>query len=315
MTNTLFIIETVSPIFLIVVVGWTLRKIGVIQENFIKQSIKFVFNVTLPILIFLKLAVADFSTIFDSGIIVLVYGCMFIVFILGWLLARIFIKKGNGRGVFIQGGFWPNNVIIGLALIMNVFGEDAVSKMVMILVFLIPLDYMLSVVALTISDRHDKMGKAMSEMIKTIALNPVIITAVAAIVFSLVRVPIPNVMIDTGNYIAAITLPLALIGVGGTMKIKHLQNTSFITLGALIMKLLVSPLIATTMGYLIGYTGIDLGIIFIIFACPTAIMSFVLADSMTPHGELAGNIVLTTTLVSAITIPVGLMILTYLNLI
>jgi len=315
MTNTLFIINTVSPIFLIVVIGWTLRKIGVIQENFIKQSIKFVFNVTLPILIFLKLAVADFSLIFDSGIIVLVYVCMFIVFILGWLLARIFIKKGNGRGVFIQGGFWPNNVIIGLALIMNVFGEDAVSKMVMILVFLIPLDYMLSVVALTISDRHDKMGKAMSEMIKTIALNPVIITAVAAIVFSLVRVPIPNVMIDTGNYIAAITLPLALIGVGGTMKIKHLQNTSFITLGALIMKLLVSPLIATTMGYLIGYTGIDLGIIFIIFACPTAIMSFVLADSMTPHGELAGNIVLTTTLVSAITIPVGLMILTYLNLI
>jgi hypothetical protein len=315
MTNTLFIINTVSPIFLIVVVGWTLRKIGVIQENFIKQSIKFVFNVTLPILIFLKLAVADFSTIFDSGIIVLVYGCMFIVFILGWLLAKIFIKKGNGRGVFIQGGFWPNNVIIGLALIMNVFGEDAVSKMVMILVFLIPLDYMLSVVALTISDRQDKRGKAMSEMIKTIALNPVIITAVAAIVFSLVRVPIPNVMIDTGNYIAAITLPLALIVVGGTMKIKHLQNTSFITLGALIMKLLVSPLIATTIGYLIGYTGIDLGIIYIIFACPTAIMSFVIADSMTPHRELAGNIVLTTTIASAITIPLGLMILTYLNLI
>ena len=315
MTNTLFIINTVSPIFLIVVIGWTLRKIGVIQENFIKQSIKFVFNVTLPILIFLRLAVADFSLIFNSGIIVLVYGSMFIVFSLGWLLARIFIKKGNGRGVFIQGGFWPNNVIIGLALIVNVFGEDAVLKMVMILVFLIPLDYMLSVVALTISDRHDKMGKAMTEMIKTITLNPVIITAVAAIVFSLVRIPIPDVMFDTGNYIAAITIPLALIGVGGTMKIQHLRNTSFITLGALIMKLLVSPLIATSIGYLIGYTGIDLGIIFIIFACPTAIMSFVLADSMTPHGELAGNIVLTTTLASAITIPLGLMILTYLNLI
>ncbi|MFC1785705.1 AEC family transporter, partial [Candidatus Neomarinimicrobiota bacterium] len=221
----------------------------------------------------------------------------------------------NGRGVFIQGGFWPNNVIIGLALIMNVFGEDAVSKMIMILVFLIPLDYMLSVVALTISDRHNKMGKAMSEMIKTIALNPVIIAAVAAIIFSLVQVPIPNVLIVTGNYIAAITIPLALIGVGGSMKIKHLQNTSFITLGALILKLLVSPLIATSLGYFTGYIGIELGIIFIIFACPTAIMSFVLADSMTPHGEIAGNIVLITTLVSSITIPVGLMILTYLNLV
>ncbi len=315
MTNTLFIINTVSPIFLIVVVGWTLRKIGVIKEKFIKQSIKFVFNVTLPILIFLKLATADFSTIFDSRIIILVYGCMIIIFIIGWVLAKIFIKKGTGRGVFIQGGFWPNNVIIGLALIMNVFGEDAVSKMVMILVFLIPLDYMMSVVALTISDRHGERGKVLFEMVKTIALNPVIIAAIIAIIFSAVRVPIPNMLIDTGNYLAAITLPLALISVGGTMKIKHLQNTSFITLGALIMKLLVSPLIATLIGILIGYTGTDLGIIFIIFACPTAIVSYVLADAMTPHGELAGNIVITTTLISSITIPIGLMILTYLNLI
>lgn len=315
MTNTLFIINTVSPIFLIVIVGWVLRKIGVIQEKFIKHSIKFVFNVTLPILIFLKLAIADFSTIFDSGIFTLVYACMFIVFIIGWVLARIFIKKGNGRGVFIQGGFWPNNVIIGLALIMNVFGEDAGSKMVMILVFLIPLDYMLSVIALTISDREGKRGEALFEMIRTIALNPVIIAAIVAIVFSVVRIPIPNVLIDTGNYLAAITLPLALIGVGGTMKIKLLKNTSFITMGALIIKLLIAPIIATSIGYFIGYTGTELGIVFIIFACPTAIVSFIVADAMTPHGEIAGNIVLTTTLASPITISIGLMILTYLNLI
>lgn len=315
MTNTIFIINTVSPIFLIVVVGWVLRKIGIIHEDFIKQSIKFVFNVTLPVLIFLKLATVDFIAIFDSSIIVLVYGCMFIIFFLSWLLAKIFITKGNGRGVFIQGGFWPNNVIIGLALIMNIFGDDAVSKMVMILIFLIPLDYMLSVVALTISDRQEKRSKAILDMIKSIALNPVIISAIVAIIISLLRVPIPKILINTGDYLAAITLPLALVGLGGTLKIKLLQNTSFITLGALIMKLLVSPLIATTIGYLIGYTGTDLGIIFIIFACPTAIVSFIIADAMTPHGEIAGNIVLTTTLASSITIPIGLMILTYLNLI
>ena len=314
MANTIFIINTVSPIFLIVVVGWVLRKIGVIHEEFIRQSIKFVFNVTLPILIFLKLAIVDFSTIFDSKIIVLVYGCIFIVFFLCWLLAKIFIIKGKGRGVFIQGGFRPNNVIIGLALIMNIFGEDAVSKTVMILTFLVPLDNILSVIALTISDRREKRGKALSEMFKSIALNPVIVAAIAAIIISLMQIPIPKVFINTGNYIAAITLPLALIGVGGTLRIKYLRQTSFITLGALILKLIVAPLIATITGYMLGYTGTDLGIIFILFACPTAIVSFILADAMTPHGEIAGNIVLTTTLVSSITIPIGLMILTYLNL-
>ncbi len=315
MNNTIFIINTVSPIFLIVVLGWVLRKISVINEEFIKQSIKFVFHVPLPILVFLKLAMADFEALFDIKIIIIVYGCMLFVFLIGWLLSKVLLKRGEGRGVFIQGGFWPNNVVVGLALVMNIFGEETVSKMVMILIFLIPLDYMLSVIALTISDQKEKRSKAILEMIKSIALNPVIIAAILAIVFSLIRIPLPKALLNTGNYLAAITLPLALIGLGGTLKIKLLKNTSFITFGALIIKLLISPLIATIAGYLLGYTGNDLGIIFIIFACPTAIISFVLADAMTPHGEIAGNIVLTTTLASSITISIGLMILTYLNLI
>lgn len=313
MTNTVFIINTVSPIFLIVILGWVLRKIGVINEEFVKQSIKFVFHVPLPILVFLKLATVDFNELFDGKIIIIVYSCMLIIFFLGWMFSKVLIKRGDGRGVFIQGGFWPNNVIIGLALVMNIFGETAVSKMVMILIFLIPLDYMLSVIALTISDQKEKRSKAMLDMIKSIALNPIIISAILAIVSSLIRIPIPKALINTGNYLAAITLPLALIGLGGTLKIKLLKNTSFITLVALVIKLLISPAIAITIGYLMGYTSNDLGILFIIFACPTAIVSFVLADAMTPHGELAGNIVLTTTLASAITIPLGLMILSYLN--
>ncbi len=315
MTNTLFIINTVSPIFLIVIIGWLLRKRRIIQESFIKQSTKFVFKVTLPVLIFLKLAVVDFSTVFDSKIIILVYSGIFILFLISWLLAKLFIKRGNGRGVFIQGSFRPNNVIIGLALIMNIFGGDAVSRTIMILTFLVPLDNILSVVALILFDRSGNRSKALIKSFKSIIMNPVIIAAVIAIVISLLMIPIPKILMNTGNYLAAITLPLALIGVGGTLKIKHLKNTSLIALGALILKLLIAPIIATSMGYFVGYTGTDLGIIFILFACPTAIVSYILADAMTPHGEIAGNIVLTTTLASPITISIGLMILTYLNLI
>lgn len=315
MTNTLFIINTVSPIFLIVIVGWVLRKIGIIQESFIKQSTKFVFSVTLPVLVFLKLAIVDFGTVFDGKIIILVYSGIFILFFVSWFLAKLFIKRGDGRGVFIQGSFRPNNVIIGLALIMNIFGDEGISITIMILTFLVPLDNILSVIALTLFDKSNKRDKALVESFKSIIMNPVIIAAVVAIIISLLRIPIPTVLINTGDYLAAITLPLALIGVGGMLKIKYLHKTSLITLGALLIKLVVAPLIATTIGYFIGYTGTDLGIIFILFACPTAIVSFILADAMTPHGEIAGNIVLTTTLASSITIPIGLMILTYLNLI
>jgi predicted permease len=314
MNSSLFILNTVSPIFLIIIIGWLLRKRGIIQESFIKQSTQFVFNVTLPVLIFLKLASIEFTTIFDSIMIVLIYGSMVIIFLVSWLIAKLFIKKGEGRGVFIQGSFWPNNVILGLALIMNIFGDKAVSKMVMILVFSIPLNYFLSVIALTISDKNEKRSEAVKEMIVSLRSNPIILSAFIAICFSLIKIPIPIILKNTGNYIAAITLPLALIGLGGTLRIKHFKNTSFVTIGALIIKLIISPMLAVMFGYLLRYRDTDLGLIFIIFACPTAIMSFILADSMTKHGEIAGNIVIITTLLSAITIPIGLMMLYYINL-
>lgn len=314
MNSTLFILNTVTPIFLIIVVGWFLRKIGIIEETFLKVSTKLVFNVTLPVLIFLKLASIDFNAIFDSIMIILIYGSMVIIFLISWLISKLFIKKGEGRGVFIQGSFWPNNVILGLALIMNIFGEKAVSKMVMILVFSIPLNYFLSVIALTISDRYEKRSEVIKEMIVSLSSNPIIISAIIAISFSLIKIPIPIILSNTGDYIAAITLPLALIGLGGTLRIKHFKNTSLVTIGALVIKLIISPMLAVIFGYLLGYGDTDLGLIFIIFACPTAIMSFILADSMTKYGEIAGNIVLTTTLLSSFTIPVGLMLLDILNL-
>jgi predicted permease len=206
-------------------------------------------------------------------------------------------------------------VILGLALVINIFGEIAVSKMIMILVFLLPLQYTLSVIALTLSDNTEKRSKAVARMIKSIFTNPIIISAFLAIIFSLISIKLPSVLINTGNYLAAITLPLALIGLGGSLRIKQLQSLSIITIGSSILKLLISPIIATTAGYFLGYGGADLGVIYIIFSSPTAVVSYIIADSMTPHGKLAGNIVLITTLLSAITIPLGLILLNQLQLI
>jgi len=315
MNNTIFIINTVSPIFLIVAIGWILRKRNIINESFIKQSTNFVFKITIPVLVFIKLESVDFKELFDSNIIILIYSGMLFTFFLAWTISILLIKKGTGRGVFIQGSFWPNNVILGLALVINIFGEIAVSKMIMVLVFLLPLQYTLSVIALTVSDNTEKRSRAVARMIKSIITNPIIISAILAIIFSLINIKLPRVLFNTGNYLAAITLPLALIGLGGSLRIKQLQSLSIITIGSSILKLLISPIIATTVGYFVGYRGADLGVIYIIFSSPTAVVSYIIADSMTPHGKLAGNIVLITTLLSAITIPLGLIILNQLLLI
>lgn len=315
MNNTIFILNTVAPIFLIVIIGWFLRKIGIIQESFIRQSNKFVFNVALPVLIFLKLANVDFSQVFDGKLILLTYVGILTIFIISWFIARQFIAKGQGRGVFIQGSFRPNNVILGLALIMNIFGEEGVAKTVVLLTFLIPLDNVLSVIALTLFDRSGKREEVLTSALRSILKNPVIVSGLIALIWSALQIPIPLIINNTGKYLADITLPLALIGVGASLRIAYLKSTSLITIGAVAIKLLIAPIVGTLLAIAFGYTNLDLEIVFIIFACPTAIISYILADAMTQHGEIAGNIVITSTLISAVTIPLGLILLNQLQLI
>ena len=67
--------------------------------------------------------------------------------------------------------------------------------------------------------------------------------------------------------------------------------------------------------FLFGFRGYDLGILFILFACPTAIASFIMAEAMGSNSKLAANILLMTTLVSLVTITLGLFVLKEYNLI
>ncbi|MGD8305527.1 MAG: AEC family transporter, partial [Ignavibacteria bacterium] len=75
------------------------------------------------------------------------------------------------------------------------------------------------------------------------------------------------------------------------------------------------PVILTTGAYYFGYRDTDLGIMFILFACPTAIVSFIMAEAMGCNSKLAGNIIVISTIGSVITISAAIIILRSTNLI
>ena len=75
------------------------------------------------------------------------------------------------------------------------------------------------------------------------------------------------------------------------------------------LKLIVFPSVMTYIAFLMNFRGYDLGLLFILFSCPTAISSFIMAEAMGSNSKLAANILLLTTLASLITITLGLFIL------
>jgi hypothetical protein len=305
--NLIFSLTLVAPVFLIVALGYFLKRIGVINENFVSVSSKIVFTISLPALIFLEITSIHLEEILNIGQIAFVYAGTLITFGIVWFIAGFFTKDGKDKASFIQGSFRGNFAIVGLAIIVNYYGIDNLGKASLVLAFTIPLYNILSVIALTVplKEKEHKYSNTFFEILK----NPLIIAVFAAIPFSYFGIIIPGFLKTSIGYLSALALPLALVGIGGFLSFSDITKESSLTVTSTILKLLVFPAIMTFAAYLLDFRGIDLGIIFILFACPTAIASFIMAEAMGANSRLAGNILLLTTLVSVITITLGLFIL------
>jgi len=308
MQNIIITAQIVSPVFLIIALGYLLKKTSIITDKFVTVTSKFVFNVSLPALIFFNIAKINLSKTLKIDEILFIYLYIIFAFIIIWFVAKIFIKEGKDLGTFIHGSFRSNFAIVGFSVIYSAFGADTIGKSSLILAFIIPLNNILAVIALTVPINKEKYINYRN-ILKEIITNPLILSVIAGLPFSYFNLPIHHVITKTGGYLSSIALPLALIGIGANLNIKDLKEASLYAFISAFIKLIILPLIGTFLAYEFGFKGLDLGLIFILFACPTAIVSFIMADAMGSNSKLAGNIVLITTLGSIFTITLGIFLL------
>jgi malonate transporter and related proteins len=315
MIETLIFITTiVLPVFLIVIIGVILKQLKIVDDIFIKSTSHFVFYVALPVLIFMKLYDVDIGSAFDLKMILLVVFGIIATFLVAFLVARYFKLTAENEGVFVQGSFRSNFAIVSLAIIIRMYGTDVAAKAAFLLLFAMPLYNLLAIVALTIPFYKSK-NVNYKNMLKEIASNPLLIAVVAAIVYSFFNIGLHTTLVITGNYLSDTALPVALLGIGGSLNIESLKEASAKAIGAAFIKNILSPSIVTIIAYHLGVKGTDLGVLFLIFASPTAIASFVMAAGMKGNIKLAGNIIIVSTFGSIFTIIFGLFILNYLGLV
>jgi predicted permease len=127
--------------------------------------------------------------------------------------------------------------------------------------------------------------------------------------FAYWQIPLPDWLMTSGGYFAQLTLPLALICIGGTLSISVLRESSSIAMSSSLMKMVWFPALATLGAWLCGFRGAELGILFLYFGCPTAASSFVMARAVNSNHQLAATIIVITTLGAAVTINIGLFLL------
>lgn len=299
-----FALDVTLPISIIIGLGILLKRVGWITDDFAKSGSELVFNLTLPCLLFVNIATTHLTEDFPTFLIVFAACLMSGVFLIFHFLAYKIPSK-LARGAFVQGACRGNMAIIGLALSVSAFGDSALAMGSMYLAVLVVPVNIYSILTLYYHQEKTPSGKAVARSVLT---NPLAIAISLAIVVALLPIQVPKLVLDTGNYLAKMTLPLALLCVGASIRL-HEFRSSQILYWAISSKIVFIPLLATVLGFYMGLKGEELGVLFMMTAAPTAAAAYPMVRSIGGDYHLTAAIIAGSTLMSIVSSTVGLFLL------
>lgn len=310
--NFIYSANTVLPIFVMVVLGYVLKRNQFLDASFFSQSEKYVFKIALPCMLFLEIARAGGTASFNFRLVAF---CCVSITLLVLLLCLIVPRIVDGRdkcGAIIQGVYRSNFAVLGVPLATNMFGEAGGSAIAVVMPFVIVLFNVYAVLVLSLfAPRDVRMSprQLARKTLHTIVTNPLIIAVVLALPFLLLDWEMPTLLEKSATYLSNTVFSLSLMSLGSTITLQQMQGKLRYSLTAALIKMVGLPIIFLSIGVMLGFRGIDLGVIFILCGTPSAVSSYIMAKNMKSDHELAGQILLLTTLLCIFTFFSGVFLL------
>lgn len=304
MSDFIFSLNTTMPIFLVMVIGWVLKQIGMLNDNFVTVVNKFNFKVTLPCLLFRDLAGVDIRSDFDLKFVLFCAIVSTICFWVIWGGTKLWVKDPSIRGAFVQASFRSSAAVMGLAFINNIYGSSAMGPMM--IVGAVPLYNIFSVIVLTFEAQREEDEVADTAKIKeacvNIIKNPIIISIFVGVVAAFFQIRLPIIASKTIGSVAQLATPLALIALGAGFEGRKAIAKLAPTLSCSMIKLVLQPLIFLPVAAAMGFTGEKIIAILIMLAAPTTPSCYIMAKNMKNDGVLTSSVIVMTTLLAAFTL-------------
>lgn len=316
MENFIFSINVTFPIFLVMVIGYILKQIGMLNDDFVTVANKFNFKVTLPFMLFRDISSVNIREVFDVKYVLFCAIVSTVCFWLIWGGVKLFVKDKSIRGAFVQASFRSSAAVMGLAFIQNMYGTSAMGPLMII--GAVPLYNIFSVIVLTFEGEHagDENGKEkIKEACMNIAKNPIILGILTGLIVALLGIDFPVLIDKTVNNVAQMATPLALITIGAGFEGRKALAKIKPTIAASMIKLVIQPLIFLPVAAWMGFTGEKMIAILIMLASPTTPSCYIMAKSMNNDGVLTASVIVTTTLLAAFTLTGWIFILKTVGLI
>lgn len=308
MDSLIFSLNATVPVFLLMVFGIILKKIGWVSESFAKQMNKFVFLVPLPVLLFQDLATVDFTKAWNFKFVIFCF-VVTVLSILIVVLISSLLKERSLRGEFIQSSYRSSAALLGVALIQNIYGHSVMGPLMII--GSVPLYNIMAVIVLSYYQPNKGIKKQdiWKSTIKGIIKNPIIIGIVMGLLWSILQLPMPLILSKTVSNISAMATPMGLIAMGASFDMKKALGKIKPAFLAAFIKLFGFCMLFVPVAIMFGFRNEQLVAILIMLGSATTVTCFVMARNMGHEGILSANVVMITTLLSGFSMTFWLYVL------
>ena len=312
MSDFLFAVNATSPIVIMVAIGYILKRVGLLDAGVGKALNKLVFRVFLPAMLFLNMYKIESIDDIDFSFVWYTIISTAVLFAVAVAAVIFFTKENAKRGTLLQSVFRANYALVGIPLATSLFGAEGAIAATVLSAFIIPVFNSLAVVGLSIFSSDKKpsvkkilIGIAKNPLIQSIALGFVALGIRAIFVRCDVTFRLTDVepVFKTLQNLSSVATPLALLVLGAQFELSAIpQLKKYIIFGVAARNFIV-PLLGLGVEYLIGsFSGAHFATFVAVFCTPVAVSSVPMAQEMDADVSLAGQLVIWSTLFSAISI-------------
>ncbi len=300
----MFSLNSTMPLFFIMVLGYILYQKRFLTDEFVAVANRFVYNVTLPVMLFNDLAATDIRASFDGRFVGFCAAATTVSILVIWALCHLFLKDKSIVGEFVQACYRSSAAILGTAFIQNIYGTSGMSGLMIL--GSVPLYNVFAVLILVLECPADgahtePLGKKLRRSVGRIFTNPTLIGIAAGFAASLLRLPIPTMVTKAMSSLGGMTSPLALLAIGAGFQGASALAKLKPTIAATVIKLVVLPAVFLPIAVRLGFTDQKLVALLVMLGTITTPSAYVMAKQMGHDGTLTGSVCAATTLFSAVT--------------
>ena len=293
-------IKAIIPLFLLIGVGIYIRWQKMLTDTELQHVNSMIFRIFFFCMMFYNMYTTTLATALRPRLIVFTVVSLFVMLFISAVVVCTVEKDNRSRGAMLQALFRSNFVLLGIPLVENIFGSEALAVPTMMIAFISPIYNTVSIFFLEHFRGNGKFF--LPETLRVVLKNPMIIGGILGAVFMLLGITVPEPVLKPIRQISSCTSPVALLILGASFRFgeisKEKRNLVIVVLG----RLVVIPAVVLGTAYIMGFRGVDFVTLICIFATPCAVASFAMAQQLGSNAVLAGNSVVLSSAFSGITL-------------